>query len=123
MASIAKQISDSLSSLQGTCGFSITYTRGDRAVTLTAVPGVTQYETESGDIIESAQSRDFIILASDLKFGATAVLPERGDTIREVIDGIETTYEVTSPSGVKHFSFVDYYRRVLKIHTTQTDQG
>jgi len=120
---IADQIENCFDTIQGVAGISVTYTREDRAVTLIACPGTTDYETEVGDIIESVQSRDFIIKASDLKFGGTPVVPARGDTIRETISGISVTYAVAAPGGAKHFEFTDPYRRVIRVHTKQVTES
>jgi len=123
MTSISQTLNDSFASLQGLAGVSVTYTRNTRAVTLTAVPGSTDFEVDTGDIIETMQSRDFLILASELILGGFATLPKRGDTIREVIGGVETTYNVRAPAGEKHFRFDDPYRKILRIFTTQTTES
>ncbi len=120
MAAIQEHIANSFATVKREVGVSVTYTRGDRAVALVAVPSTTEFEVETGDIIETAQSRDFSILASDLVLGGFATLPERGDTIRETIDGVEQTHDVRAPAGSVHFRYLDPYRKVLKIHTTQT---
>ena len=120
MAAIQEHIANSFATVKREVGVSVTYTRGDRAVALVAVPSTTEFEVETGDIIETAQSRDFSILASDLVLGGFATLPERGDTIRENIDGVEQTHDVRAPAGSVHFRYLDPYRKVLKIHTTQT---
>ena len=117
---IGDHIANSFATVKGQVGVSVTYTRGDRAVALVAGPSTTEFEVETGDVIEYAQSRDFTILASDLKFGGFATLPERGDTIRESIEGTEQTHDVRAPAGSVHFRWLDPYRKVLKIHTTQT---
>ncbi len=120
MAAIKEHIANSFATVKREVGVSVTYTRGDRAVALVAVPSTTEFEVETGDIIETAQSRDFSILASDLVLGGFATLPGRGDTIRETIDGVEQTHDVRAPAGSVHFRYLDPYRKVLKIHTTQT---
>ncbi len=123
MAAIQEHIANSFATVKREVGVSVTYTRGDRAVALVAVPSTTEFEVETGDIIETAQSRDFSILASDLVLGGFATLPERGDTIRETIDGVEQTHDVRAPAGSVHFRYLDPYRKVLKIHTTQTTRN
>jgi len=120
MATVADTIANSFATLKSQVGVSVTYTRGDRAVTLTAVPGTTEFEVETGEIIEYAQSRDFTVLASDLVLGGSATRPQRGDTIRESMEGIEQTHEVSAPGGATHFRFLDPYEKVVRIHTTQT---
>jgi len=120
---ISNNVINSFTVLKEQAGVSVTYTRGDRAVTLTAVPGETTFEIESGDVIESAQSRDFLILASELILGGYASTPQRGDTIREVIDGVEQVFDVRAPAGSNHFRFMDPYRNVLRIYTTQTSDN
>ena len=122
-AKLAGEIADSFSSLQGIAGVDVTLTRQDRAVTLIAVPATTEFEVDTGDVIEYAQSRDFTILAADLVLGGFPSLPKRGDTIRETIDGVETVYSVGAPAGSNHFKFEDPFRTVLRIYTMQTGEG
>ena len=120
---IADAVIASFSDVQGQAGVSIVYARADRAATLTAVPGTTEFEVESGDVIEYAQSRNFSVLASELVLGGYPTTPRRGATIRETIAGVETIFDVRAPAGNSHFAYSDPFRKVIKIFTTQTSES
>jgi hypothetical protein len=106
----------------------VTYCRGDQSVEVQATLGRTVFETaDAYGVVEQSESRDFLILASDLVLGGAVTLPERGDRIREAQDGPSTgsgqvktfVYEVMAPGKEPHFRFSDVYRRTLRIHTKQ----
>ena len=97
---------------------SVTYTRGAESVEVQATVGRTLFEvTDDYGIVERTESRDFLILAADLVLGGAAVLPERGDRIRETQDAKTYVYEVMAPGKEPHWRFSDAYRRTLRIHT------
>jgi len=98
----------------------VTYCRGETSVDVLATIGRTVFDTEdSYGVVEHSESRDFLILAADLVLNGQAVLPERGDRIRETQDGKTFVYEVMAPGREPHFRFSDVYRRTLRIHTKQ----
>ena len=107
--------------LQAPAAGAVTYSRGADAVTLRAAPGRTLYERETaGGIIETVESKDFLIKTADLVLGGTATLPQRGDKITEADTdtGKTYTYEVTGPGTENVYRFADPARRVLRVHTT-----
>jgi hypothetical protein len=117
---VATALAGSFSLLRDAAGVPITYGRGDDNVALVAVAGSTQYaEVQGAGYVETGQTRDFMILAEELKFGNQHVLPERGDTVTEVIDGAEKSYKVVAPGGDRFFNFSDSYRTILRIHCMQ----
>ena len=119
---IADILVQSFQTLASTGGVSIRYVRGDDAVDLTAVPGSTDYETEtSGGIFESHTARDYLVLAEDLKIGGERVRPKRGDEIRETVAGEEVTFPVMALGGSRHYSFSDPHRQILRVHTKQVN--
>ena len=122
LTNIADILAQSFQTLASTGGVSIRYVRGDDVVDLTAVPGSTDYETETrGGIFESHQARDYLVLADDLKIGGDRVKPKRGDEIRETVAGEEVTFPVMALGGSRHYDFSDPHRQILRVHTKQVN--
>ena len=122
LTNIADILAQSFQTLASTGGVSIRYVRGDDVVDLTAVPGSTDYETEtSGGIFESHQARDYLVLADDLKIGGDRVKPKRGDEIRETVAGEEVTFPVMALGGSRHYDFSDPHRQILRVHSKQVN--
>ena len=92
---------------------SVRYYRGADYGIVNATIGKSSFESqnESG-IIETWESRDFIIRSGVLPFGE----PQRADMIVETIDGIDTTYEVTAPHGIPLFHYGDAFRQTVRVH-------
>ena len=70
---------------------------------------------------ETFESRDFLILATDLVLAGEQTLPRAGDRIRESgsPDSTSYIYEVLAPGNEPAWRFSDPYRRTLRIHTKQ----
>lgn len=118
---IAAGLAGSFSQLKTVTGVSVTFGRGDLNVALVAVAGSSQFAEQTGEgYVETAETRDFLILAADLKFGNEPVRPERGDTITEVVDGVEQTYPLYSPTGDRFYNWSDPYRTILRVHCLRT---
>ena len=100
----------------------VTYARGEHSVEVQAAVGRTEFEVDNGTgILEKVESRDFMIRASDLVLDGSAVLPERGDRVREESDGVTYVYEVMAPGREPCWRYSDPYRRALRIHTKLVD--
>ena len=98
----------------------VTYQRGVESVAVQATVGRTVFElADAYGVVERTESRDFLVLAADLVLGGAAVLPERGDRIRETDGAKVYVYEVMAPGKEPHYRFSDVYRRTLRIHTRQ----
>jgi len=98
----------------------VMYCRGEQSVEVRATIGRTVFETaDAYGVVEHSESRDFLILAADLVLDGQAVLPERGDRIRETQDGKVYVYEVMAPGKEPEWRWSDGYRRTLRIHTKQ----
>jgi hypothetical protein len=65
------------------------------------------------------ESRDFVIKAGSLPFGE----PLRHDKIVETLNGVDVTYEVTSPRGVPVFHWGDAFRQTVRVHTIATAEA
>jgi len=98
----------------------VLYERGAASVEVQATVGRTLFEvTDDYGVVQRTESRDFLILAADLTLGGAAVLPERGDRVRETQDGRTYVYEVMAPGKEPPWRFSDAYRRTLRVHTKQ----
>lgn len=97
----------------------VEYRRGSDSVTVAAVRGRTEFESiTAGDlgVVERIESRDYLIMATEIDFGAGPVLPVRGD---EIVEG-GLVYECVpfgTISGDTHWRYADIYRNRLRIHT------
>ncbi len=99
----------------------VTYLRG--AQTLEGVPatvGKTVFRLDTGyGQSERSEARDYLILASHLTLGVgdAPALPEPGDQIVEVAEGVAYTYEVMAPGGEPAWRWSDPFFLTLRIHT------
>ena len=120
MSSFATAIQQAFAGLQAVAGLQITYATPAGNVGLRAVPGQSTFEIADADggIIES-QSRDYILLASELVIGGAAVIPARGHSVTEIAgDGFTYVYEVNRPDGGEQpWRYSDSSRQRLRVHT------
>jgi len=100
----------------------VSYARGAQSVDLPATIGKTTFEVDDGcGVLVRHESRDFLVLAANLKFADTPTLPQRGDRIRETQGGTVLVYEVTAPGNEPCWRYSDPYRKTLRIHSKQID--
>ena len=96
----------------------VTYARGVQSVDLPATVGKTTFEVDDGyGVLVRHESRDFLVLASDLVLDAEQVFPQRGDRIRETQGSQMFVYEVTAPGKEPCWRYSDAFRKTLRIHT------
>ena len=96
----------------------VVYERGEESVEVQATIGRTVFEAaDAYGVVERTESRDFLVLAADLVLGGEAVLPERGDRIREAQGQKTYVYEVLAPGKEPPWRWSDDYRQTLRIHT------
>jgi len=96
----------------------VRYERGIDGVDLAATVGRTLFEVDSGyGVIQRIESRDFLVLTTDLILAGIAELPQRGDRIRETEGATVYVYEVMAPGKEPHYRCSDPYRKTLRIHT------
>lgn len=95
----------------------VTYSRGADEVTLSATVGRSDFETHTEFGIETAEARDYLVLAADLVLAGSAVEPVRGDQITETIGGVEHVFEVRAPGGAPPWRWSDQNRLTMRIHT------
>lgn len=100
----------------------VVYQRGENSVEVQATIGRTLFDQadQYGAVVRH-EARDFLILTNDLVLGGRAVLPERGDRIREPQGSKTFVYEVMAPGGEPVWRYSDPYRNTLRIHTKQVD--
>lgn len=104
MSSIASQLfaDAGLPILEEIHGVTITYSRGLRSITLTAVPSAMDFEAFSQDdgiLTTVVEHRQYVVRTADLTFEGLPAVPKLRDRITETIDGKIKTYEVTPVAG------------------------
>lgn len=99
---------------------SVRYSRGADFGSVNATIGTSRFEAQgTSGVIEQWESRDFVIKAGTLPFGE----PQRHDKIVETVNGVDVTYEVTSPRGVPVFHWGDAFRQTVRVHTIATAEA
>jgi len=99
---------------------SVRYQRGADYGIVNATVGNSRFEAQgTSGVVEMWESRDFIIKAGLLPFGE----PQRHDKIVETLNGVDITYEVTSPRGVPVFHYGDAFRQTIRVHTIATAES
>jgi hypothetical protein len=96
----------------------VAFARGGQLVQVAATVGKTVFRVDKGyGVQERIESRDYLILASDLVIAGAPILPKAGDQIRET-DGTKTfVYEILAPGNEPVYRYSDLYRVTLRIHT------
>lgn len=96
----------------------VVYRRGAQALDVLATIGRTLFELQNQHgIVERIEARDYLITTPELVLNGTAVLPQRGDQIRETKETKTFVYEVMAPGKEPVWRYSDPYRRTLRIHT------
>lgn len=105
--------------LKQSAGTSVTIARGNSSASVSAVIGKSVFESQNqSGVVESWESRDFIVKTADLPFGE----PHRHDKIIEVMNGVAVVYEVASPRGVPVFHYGDAFRATVRMHAVASDE-
>lgn len=100
----------------------VVYQRGSDTVELPATIGTTVFQIDDGaSALLRIESRDYLIRAVDLVLGGNAILPKRGDRIRETSGTQVIVYEVVGPGDEPCWRWSDAYWQTLRIHTKQVD--
>jgi len=106
--------------LSASASRSVRYYRGTNYGVISAAVGTSRFESQgTSGVIEMWESRDFVIKAGTLPFGE----PLRHDKIVETVNGVDVTYEVTSPRGVPVFHYGDAFRQTVRVHTIATSEA
>jgi hypothetical protein len=99
---------------------SVRYYRGADYGVVNATVGSSRFEAQgTSGVVEQWESRDFLIKVGSLPFGE----PQRHDKIRETLNGVDVTYDVTSPRGVPVFHYGDAFRQTVRVHTVATAEA
>lgn len=107
--------------MQSHAGSAITIRRGASSAAATATVGRTPFETRDneGNVVETFESRDYLLPAADYAPAGSQVEPQRGDQIDETIGGTTYTYEVMTPDADGPvFRYTDRHRTQLRVHTS-----
>ena len=122
MNSFQSAIADSIDAIRDIAAVDVTYHRGDDWLTLSAVPGESRFTlTDNRGRILKAQTRDYLIKATDLIIDGAIVEPQRGDQIKEDRDRDIAVYEVMRPdAGNEVWRYSDAGRTTIRIHTRLT---
>jgi len=100
----------------------VVYGQGAEQVAVKATIGRTLFELgDQYGIVQKVESRDYLIQATDLILSGGAVLPQRGDRIRETQGGKTFVYEVMAPGKEPPWRYSDPYRKLLRIHAKHVD--
>jgi hypothetical protein len=96
----------------------VVYQRGGDIIELPATIGRSVFEqADEFGIIHKLESRDFLVLSTDLVLSGVQTRPKAGDRVHDP-DGDNTqVYEVMAPGGEPPFRYSDPYRKTLRIHT------
>ena len=123
MADLLQQASDWLETKRTQYATrAVCYVRGGQSADVSATVGKTTFEVDDGyGVLVRHESRDYLVLAADLKFGEIPTLPQRGDLVRETQGGQVFVYEVTAPGNEPCWRYSDPYRKTLRIHSKQID--
>lgn len=99
----------------------VVYRRGGDEVSVQATIGRTLLKLDDGygGVRMEWTDRDFLIHAADLVLGGNAVLPQRGDLVRETQGTTTFVYEVMAPGKEPAWRWSDVYRKMLRIHSKQ----
>ena len=100
----------------------VVYQRSGDSVALPATIGRTVFEqADEFGIIHKLESRDFLVLRTDLVLSGVQTLPKAGDRVRDPDGDNVQVYEVMAPGtvsgGEPPFRYSDPYRKTLRIHT------
>lgn len=96
----------------------VEYRRGGQSASLNATIGRTLFEqVDRMGIVQKVESRDFLVLRTDLVLGGVETLPKAGDRVLDPDGDTMAVYEVMAPGAEPAWRYSDPYRRTLRIHT------
>lgn len=100
-------------------GREVTYSRGTKAITLTAWLGNTLFARNTDEPGASVVwgERDYLFAVAELVIDGQQVSPLKDDRITEVIDGQPITFEISTPTGEPPARFNDLTRQMWLVHT------
>ena len=99
----------------------VVYVRGANQASVSATIGRTLLKLKDGygGVHMQWTDRDFLIAPTELILAGLPILPERGDIIRETMNGTTYLYEVMAPGSEPPWRWSDPHRQLLRIHTKQ----
>ena len=99
----------------------VVYERGAEQVAVQATLGRTLLKLDDGygGVRMEWTDRDFLVQAADLVLAGNAVLPQRGDKVRDTVGSQVFVFEVLAPGKDPPWRWSDPFRKTLRIHTKQ----
>ena len=99
----------------------VVYERGAEQVAVQATLGRTLLKLDDGygGVRMEWTDRDFLVQAADLVLAGNAVLPQRGDKVRDTVGSQVFVFEVLAPGKEPPWRWSDPFRKTLRIHTKQ----
>ena len=95
-------------------GRTVVYTQGAGSVTLSCVPGRTQFTSDMGDgVVSYLATDDYLFLVSEMAISGTAITPRKGDTISD--GGVTHTVFCIGPDV--QYRYTDQEKKIIRIHT------
>lgn len=96
----------------------VVYRRGSVAVALCATVGQKLLKLNDGEggVVMEWTDADFLIPTADLLDSEIGGTPQRGDTVKQLRNGVYHTYEVLAPGGEPPWRYSDPYQYMLRIH-------
>ena len=104
--------------LGNTAGETVTYYRGERAISIEATIGQTTFDQieTTGEIRSQMKAVDFMIRPADLSFNGLAAEPQKGDQIKRSTGEV---FDVMTASGVAPWEWSDSRKSLYRIHTVR----
>jgi 3-polyprenyl-4-hydroxybenzoate decarboxylase len=122
MSILQTAIASALGTIRTLAGVPVTISDGTHSTpNVNAAVGKTEYTAEQDNqVVETFTSRDYLIARADYKLNGVAVLPAKGHTITEIVNGVSKTFTALAPQGELVFEFSDVGQTQLRIHTKET---
>jgi hypothetical protein len=119
MSPFATAISQGLDSVAGVAGELVQYWAGSQFVTLTGVPGTTQFGSDDVEgMTVGFTSSDWIFKVSDLVIGGVAITPKRGHLVKKTVGAKTYVYEVLKDAE-QVYRYCDRERTRIRVHTKE----
>ena len=104
--------------LDNTAGETVTYYRGEMAISCRATIGSTTFDQmeTTGEIRSQMKAVDFMIAPTSLTFNGRASTPQKGDQVKRTTGEV---YDVMTASGVAPWEWSDSRKSLYRIHTVR----
>jgi hypothetical protein len=115
------------SRLKSRAGVSVTYTRRlgaseERQISLVAVVGQHRHENDLNQNQVGRfdySKRDYLVMAADLVLDGQTFLPQAGDTVIEMVGGVERRFVLMSTVSEGAWRYTDQTETIIRLHTEE----